>query len=208
MSRLVVATTNRGKLKEIGKLLEGIPVTLLSLADFSSFPEVDEDGDTFEANAVKKALSAARATGLPALADDSGLLVDALGGLPGVRSARFAGELASDAENNEKLLRELAGIPGEARRAAFHCVIALCCPDGSCHTFRGELPGLVIDSPRGSEGFGYDPLFLVPAYDKTLAELSLEVKNAISHRGKALVALKNYLVKHGDVLEKSLQGIS
>lgn len=208
MSRLVVATTNRGKLREIGKLLEGISVSLLSPTDFSSFPEVEEDGNTFEANAVKKALSAARATGLPALADDSGLVVDALGGLPGVRSARFAGEFASDAENNEKLLRELAGISGEARRAAFHCVVALCCPDGRCYTFHGELSGVMLNTPRGSEGFGYDPLFLVPAHDQTLAELTLEVKNTISHRGKAFAALKDYLSKHGDVLEKSLQGIS
>jgi XTP/dITP diphosphohydrolase len=200
VNRLVVATTNRGKLKEIGKILEDFVTCLLSPSDFPCLPEVVEDGETFEENAVKKALSAARATGLPALADDSGLVVDALGGLPGVRSARFAGEFATDEENNEKLLCELAGISGEARRAAFCCVIAVCCPDGTCCTFKGELSGFILEAPRGREGFGYDPLFLVPAYGKTLAELPLEVKNVVSHRGTALLALKDYFSKHGGVI--------
>lgn len=199
MTRLVVATRNMGKLKEIGKLLEDTPFSLLSPSDFPDFPEVEEDGATFEENAVKKALTAARATGLPALADDSGLTVEALGGRPGVFSARFAGEGASDEENNAKLLHELSGIPAEERRAAFHCVIALCFPDGGCRTFRGELRGIILEERRGSEGFGYDPLFLVPEHGETLAELSLEVKNVISHRGKALASLKEHFLSGAQV---------
>jgi XTP/dITP diphosphohydrolase len=193
MTRLVVATRNRGKLKEIGKLLEAASLSLLPLSDFPDFPDVEEDGATFEENAIKKALTAAQATGLPALADDSGLVVEALGGRPGVFSARFAGEGSSDDENNAKLLQELAGMPTGERQAAFRCVIALCLPNGECRTFEGELHGIILEERRGSEGFGYDPLFLVPEHGKTLAELSLEVKNTISHRGKALESLREYL---------------
>ncbi|GAB7026209.1 XTP/dITP diphosphatase [Geotalea toluenoxydans] len=193
MKELVVATGNRGKLREIEELLRGCVEKLLSPADFSSFPTVVEDGLTFTENAVKKAKAAAEATGKPVLADDSGLVVDALEGRPGVFSARFAGEGASDADNNDKLLGELARLPEAKRSAAFHCVVALCYPDGSCHTFDGELRGLILDSPRGSEGFGYDPLFLVPEYNLTLAELPMSIKNRISHRGKALEALKKFL---------------
>lgn len=193
MKELVVATGNRGKLREIEELLRGCVEKLLSPADFSSFPAVVEDGLTFTENAVKKAKSAAEATGKPVLADDSGLVVDALEGRPGVFSARFAGEGASDADNNDKLLGELARLPETERSAAFHCVVALCYPDGSCRTFDGELRGLILDSPRGSGGFGYDPLFLVPEYNLTLAELPMSIKNRISHRGKALEALKEFL---------------
>ncbi|ACM21363.1 xanthosine/inosine-5'-triphosphate pyrophosphohydrolase [Geotalea daltonii FRC-32] len=193
MKELVVATGNRGKLLEIEDLLRGCVEKLLSPADFSSFPAVVEDGLTFTENAVKKAKAAAEATGKPVLADDSGLVVDALEGNPGVFSARFAGEGASDADNNDKLLGELARLPETERSAAFHCVVALCYPDGSCRTFDGELRGLILDSPRGSEGFGYDPLFLVPEYSLTLAELPMSIKNRISHRGKALEALKEFL---------------
>jgi len=193
MKELVVATGNRGKLLEIEELLRGCVEKLLSPADFSSFPSVVEDGLTFTENAVKKAKAAAEATGKPVLADDSGLVVDALEGNPGVFSARFAGEGASDADNNDKLLGELARLPETERSAAFHCVVALCYPDGSCRTFDGELRGLILDSPRGSEGFGYDPLFLVPEYNLTLAELPMSIKNRISHRGKALEALKEFL---------------
>lgn len=193
MKELLVASGNRGKIREISVLLDGVVERLLSPADFTALPEVDEDGEDFAANARKKALVAAKAAGVPVLADDSGLVVTALGGRPGVFSARFAGEGASDADNNTKLLREMAGIPGDRRVAAFHCVVALAFPDGSCVTFRGELKGIILTSPRGVEGFGYDPLFLVPEYGLTLAELPLEVKNRISHRGKALARLKEYL---------------
>lgn len=193
MKELVVATANRGKLRELELLLDGVVERLFSPADFPVFPEVVEDGETFAENAVKKARSAALATGKPVIADDSGLVVDELGGRPGVRSARFAGEGASDVENNAKLLRELAGVPAERRTAAFCCVIALCLPSGECFTFEGRLEGAILDEPRGKGGFGYDPLFLVPDYGLTLAELPLEIKNIISHRGKAFARLKEYV---------------
>ena len=196
MKELLVATGNRGKLRELELLLQGSVERLLSLADFPELPAVDEDGKTFVENAIKKARSAAKATGLPVLADDSGLVVDRLGGRPGVHSARFAGATATDAENNALLLRELAGVPIEFRGAAFRCFIALCLPDGACETFDDELRGIILESPRGTEGFGYDPLFLVPEYGKTLAELPLATKNRISHRGKALLRLKEFLAGH------------
>jgi XTP/dITP diphosphohydrolase len=195
MKELVVATGNKGKLREFAELLKGVVDVILSPADFPGFPEVDEDGETFQANALKKARSAALFTGKPVLADDSGLSVDHLGGRPGVYSARFAGEGATDAENNALLLRELDGVPTEKRGAAFHCVIALCLPDGSCQTFDGSLAGIVLEAPRGEGGFGYDPLFLVPEYGQTFSELPLEIKNAISHRGRAMQMLKEAMVK-------------
>ncbi|GFE58769.1 XTP/dITP diphosphatase [Geobacter sp. AOG1] len=196
MNELLVATGNRGKLREFEALLRDIEVRVYSLVDFPEVPPVEEDGISFAENAMKKARNAALATGKPALADDSGLVVDALGGRPGVHSARFAGSGADDGANNAKLLRELAGVPRESRRAAFHCVIALCLPEGECQTFAGELSGIVLDAPRGEGGFGYDPLFLVPEYGRTLAELPLALKNRISHRGRALNELKDFLQAH------------
>jgi XTP/dITP diphosphohydrolase len=195
MKELVVATGNKGKLREFAELLQGMVDTILSPADFPGFPEVEEDGDTFEANAIKKAKSAAAFTGKPVLADDSGLAVDYLEGRPGVYSARFAGEGANDADNNALLLRELAGVPAERRAAAFHCVIALAYPDGRCQTFDGSLPGVILEAPRGSGGFGYDPLFLVPEYGQTFSELPMGIKNRISHRGRAMQMLKEALAK-------------
>jgi XTP/dITP diphosphohydrolase len=193
MKELVVATRNAGKLKEIRQLLEGNVEVIFSLADFPDLPEIVEDGDTFEENALKKACLTSRKLGKPVLADDSGLCVDALAGKPGIFSSRFAGEDADDEANNLKLLTELAEIPIDRRSASFHCVIVLCFPDGSYHTFTGELKGVILGQGRGSSGFGYDPLFLVPEYDKTLAELPSDVKNRISHRGKALAELKNFM---------------
>jgi XTP/dITP diphosphohydrolase len=193
MKELVVATRNAGKLKEIRQLLEGNVEVIFSLADFPELPEIIEDGDTFEENALKKACLTAQRLGKPVLADDSGLCVDALAGKPGIFSSRFAGEDADDEENNSKLLAELTGIPIDRRSASFQCVIALCYPDGSHHTFTGELKGVILDKRRGLSGFGYDPLFLVPEYEKTLAQLPSDVKNRISHRGKALAELKNFL---------------
>lgn len=194
MKELLVATGNRGKYRELEHLLQGAVERLFSLADFPGLPPVVEDGATFAENAEKKALAAAVATGKPVIADDSGLAVDALGGRPGVYSARFAGDGAGDGENNAKLLREMAGVSPGGRGAAFHCVIALCLPDGTCRTFEGELKGIILEAPRGTAGFGYDPLFLVPEFGSTLAELPLEVKNRISHRGKALAELKAHLL--------------
>jgi len=190
VKELLVASGNNGKLREFGELLRGVVDTILSPADFPGLPEVEEDGASFEANAIKKARAAALFTGLPTLADDSGLSVDFLSGRPGVFSARYAGLGASDADNNALLLRELAGVPVELRGAAFHCVIALCLPDGSCRSFDGSLPGTILEAPRGTGGFGYDPLFLVPEYGQTLSELPSGIKNAISHRGRALRLLQ------------------
>ncbi len=186
MNALVVATGNRGKLAEIRDLLRNDIQRIYSLADFPGLPSVVEDGATFAENAVKKATQIAQAVEMPVLADDSGLVVDALGGEPGVFSARYAGEGATDAENNEKLLRALRDVPEGCRDAAFRCVVALCLPDGSCTTFEGELRGEIGVTFKGGSGFGYDPLFVVPAYGKTLAEMSLDVKNGISHRAQAM----------------------
>jgi XTP/dITP diphosphohydrolase len=197
MRELVVATRNPGKIRELELLLQGVVTTVVPIGSFPDLPDVDENGATFAENAVKKARIAAKATGLPALADDSGLMVDALGGRPGVFSARFAGEGAGDAANNLKLLRELAGIPASGRTAAFHCVLAFCLPDGTCRTFEGRLPGKILDEQQGDGGFGYDPLFLVPEYGQTLAQLSLEIKNRISHRGRALAEFRRYLGESG-----------
>ena len=199
MTELLIATANKGKFREIRQLLQGTVDRLHPAADFPDLPAVVEDGATFAENAVKKAQSAAKATGIPVIADDSGLLVDALNGRPGVRSARFAGENADDAANNAKLLGELAGLPPQQRTAAFRCVIALCLPGGECLTFAGELKGVILDAQRGTEGFGYDPLFLVPEFGQTLAEIPLDVKNTISHRGKAFSKLKEYLQSIGNI---------
>lgn len=193
MKELIVATRNRGKLTEISQLLGEYVNRILSLHDFPDLPEVIENGATFEENALIKATSAALATGRAVIADDSGLAVAALGGKPGVCSARFAGDGATDSENNEKLLLELSGVPPEQRLASFRCAIALCLPDGTKQTFRGELEGVILETARGSGGFGYDPLFLVQQYKKTLAELPLDIKNRISHRAIALNKLKSFL---------------
>lgn len=191
--KLVIATRNKGKLREIRQIIQDIDIEVLGLENFPGLPEVVEDGDTFSANAWKKASTIARLTGYLTLADDSGLMVDALDGKPGVLSARYAGENATDAENNRKLLEDLAGVPPERRQGAFYCVMALCRADGDCQTFSGKLEGEIITTPRGNSGFGYDPLFWVPEYDRTLAELPLETKNRISHRGRALRQVANYL---------------
>jgi len=184
--KLLVATGNQGKLKEIRKLLEGSAIEIVGLDQLANPPEVIEDGTTFTANAQKKALEMARFSGYLTLADDSGLVVDTLDGAPGVYSARYAGEQGDDAANNLKLLAEMDGVPDDKRQAAFHCVVALAWPDGRCETYSGQVSGLILREKRGTDGFGYDPLFLVPEYGKTTAELSLEIKNRISHRGTAL----------------------
>lgn len=202
MKELIVATGNKGKLKEFNLLLRGMVEVVRSLSDFPAYPEVIENGETFTENALIKARSAALATGIPAIADDSGLVVDALHGLPGVRSARYAGENASDEDNNAKLLKELASVPAERRTAAFVSVIALCYPDGECVTFEGELKGVILGGPRGTGGFGYDPLFIVPEFGQTFAELPLETKNVISHRGRAFCRFLEYLQGTGSLLHQ------
>ena len=193
MKELFVATTNKGKLKEIAAILDRTVERLVSPAEFPQLPTVNEDGDTFEANAIKKARSAADATGLPAIADDSGLVAMGLGGRPGVHSARFAGEDATDEGNIRKLLAELADNEHLDRSAYFACVIALCLPGGECRTFSGRLDGVIIDECRGVNGFGYDPVFWLPQFSRTLAELDTERKNMLSHRAQALGKLKEYL---------------
>ena len=183
---LVVATRNEGKLKEIRRLLAGTEIVVRNLSEFPELPEIEETGSTFAENAAIKAETVMRLTGRTALADDSGLEVPALAGAPGVRSARYAGEEATDDENNRKLMREMASLEEDSRRGAFACVMALSAPEEKTRLFQGRLEGLLLKEPRGGGGFGYDPLFLVPEYGKTLAELPLEIKNRISHRGQAL----------------------
>lgn len=187
-SPLVLASTNPGKLDELRILLReaGFPPDTIRAVP-ASF-RVEEDGETFEANAVKKAAAAARATGCWALGDDSGLEVRALGGAPGPRSARFAGEPPDDARNNRKLLDALADQAD--RRARFRCVLALCRPGGGVRTVEGLCEGVIGRAPRGNNGFGYDPLFLPDGHERTFAELPADVKNRISHRARALAAAR------------------
>lgn len=186
MKSLVLATRNSGKLLEMRRLLEDAGMEVLGLADLPELPEVVEDGSTFAENARKKAETVADLTGLPCLADDSGLVVEALDGQPGVHSARYAGPRAEDAENNRQLLEELTGVPANRRQAAFVCVMALSCPGESTRLFEGRVRGRILTTPRGQGGFGYDPLFWVEEQQRTMAELPLEIKNRISHRGQAL----------------------
>jgi XTP/dITP diphosphohydrolase len=188
MKQLVLASNNAGKLREFAQLLAPLGIEVLPQSAFA-VPEAEEPHCTFVENALDKARHAARISGLPALADDSGLCVDALGGAPGVHSARYGGTPASDASNNKKLLAALAGKAD--RRAHYVCVLALVChaDDPQPLLSEGEWHGQILDAPRGTGGFGYDPLFLVPGLGLTSAELSPEQKNALSHRGKALAAL-------------------
>jgi XTP/dITP diphosphohydrolase len=191
-TKLVLATRNENKVREIERILGDVPVDLVSLACFPDVPPVDEDGATFEENAIKKALHVWRHTGLASIADDSGLEVDALDGAPGVLSARFAGEPVSYEANNEKLLKMLEGVPEEDRKAKFVCVAVLVSAEGKMVLQRGELKGLITDRPRGNGGFGYDPVFYLPRRKKTVAELDAETKNEISHRASAFTAIKPF----------------
>jgi XTP/dITP diphosphohydrolase len=186
---LVIATRNKGKTKEIKDLLKGFPVDIKNLDDFGPIPPIEEDGDTFDENAYKKASFTARVLGLSALADDSGLLVEALGGAPGIHSARYAGKNATDEQKYLKLLDEMQGKSN--RNAAFECVISLAVPTGPALTYEARCQGLIAESPAGSNGFGYDPIFFYPSYNKTFAQLTREEKNRVSHRGKALAELKS-----------------
>jgi XTP/dITP diphosphohydrolase len=181
---LVVATRNRGKTAEIRDLLKGFPVLIKNLDDFGSIPEIKEDGDTFDENAYLKSSFAARVLGCPALADDSGLVVEALGGKPGVHSARYGGEKATDEDRCCKLLAELG--ENTSRKAAFECVISIAVPTGAALTYEGRCEGLITTKPEGTNGFGYDPVFYSLEYQKTFAQLTIEEKSRVSHRGKAL----------------------
>jgi XTP/dITP diphosphohydrolase len=190
---LVVATRNAGKLKEIRRLLESRGIRVRGLEEFPEVPDVVEDGKTFAENAIKKAEAVAQFTSLPCLADDSGLVVDALQGRPGVHSARFSGAEADDQSNNRKLLDEMAAVPEMQRQAAFCCVMALCMPGQSPHLFQGRVNGAILERQQGDGGFGYDPLFWLPGYNCTMAELPLDTKNQVSHRGQALRQLVDFL---------------
>lgn len=184
--KLVLATNNKGKVRELAEMLQPLGFQVFPIGAYPGFSEVEEDGDTFSANAIKKAVAATEFTGELCLADDSGLEVDAINGAPGVYSARFAGEPKDDEANNRKLLQLLANVPDEQRTARFRCVIALAKPNGSVQTADGTCEGIILRELKGEGGFGYDPLFYVPQFNQTFAELDLAKKNSISHRGKAL----------------------
>ena len=181
---LVLASRNKGKTAEIKELLKNHSVQIRNLDDFGPIPPIEEDGDTFEANAYKKASLTARYLGFPAMADDSGLCVDALEGAPGVYSARYGGPDATDAQRCMKLLDALGDNPN--RGARFECVISLAVPTGPALTYEASCQGLITQQPIGTNGFGYDPIFFYPEFGKTFAELTREEKNRVSHRGKAL----------------------
>jgi len=192
---VLLATRNKGKVKELAALLADTPISVIDLTGFPEL-ELEETGETFEENARIKAITAAKHTGFFSLADDSGLEVDALAGQPGVRSARFAHETATDEENNTLLLARLEGVPSERRTARFVSVVALASPDGVCVSRTGVAEGLIGTSPRGNGGFGYDPLFYVPEHGATYAEIPTELKNCISHRARAFLAIKEEIVKY------------
>lgn len=185
MRALLLATTNRHKLEEYYTIFSDLPLTLQSLREVQIDMDVEETGQTFAENAQLKALTYARASGMLSLADDSGLEIDALGGAPGVLSARFAGQDTPYDERFRLLIEQLRGLTGQQRRARFRCAIALAEPDGYCRVVEGTIEGVVAESPRGTRGFGYDPIFLLPELGRTFAELTTEQKNRISHRGRA-----------------------
>jgi XTP/dITP diphosphohydrolase len=191
--KIVFATKNEGKVKEINEMLASMDVELVSLNHFDSLPEIVEDGKTYLENAFKKAKIVSDFTRETVLADDSGLEVAALGGEPGIYSARYAGEGASDQENNDKLLNKLKEVPFDKRVAFFCCALVLYEVNGCYHSFEARWQGRIIDESRGDNGFGYDPIFFCPELNKTAAELSPEIKNRISHRGQAFAKLKDYL---------------
>ncbi len=193
ISEVVLATRNRHKVEELTALLADLGIRIRTLADFPLVPEVEEDGVTCEANAIKKVCEIARATGLTAVADDTGLEVDALGGRPGVYAARYAGEHATYEDNCRKLVQELEGVPHERRTARFITVAAIAVPGGPVQVTQGVLNGYITDKACGSKGFGYDPVFYVPELKATLAEISAEQKNRISHRAKAFLQAKELL---------------
>ncbi len=199
---IVLATRNQGKVKEFAEMLKDFPVEIKSLNDFGPIPEAVEDGATFDDNAYKKASFTAKVLGLPAMADDSGLTVEALDGAPGVYSARYAGDKASDADNIAKLLREMEG--KENRKAAFECVISIAVPSGPALTFEGRCEGEILSTPRGNDGFGYDPVFYCSILGKTFAEASMEEKNRVSHRGKAVAQVAAEFAKVLTWLEQRL----
>ena len=205
---LVIATRNKGKIAEIKNLLHGFPVAIKDLTDFGPIPPVKEDGDTFDDNAYKKAGFTAKVLGLPALADDSGLVIEALDGAPGVYSARYGGENATDEERCSQILKEMAGKTN--RKAAFECVVSIAMPTGPALTYEGRCEGVIAEAPSGENGFGYDPIFFYPPLQKTFAQITMTEKNKISHRGKVLQEIRDefdkiliWIRQHTIVMEKS-----
>ena len=190
---MIAATRNKGKAREIREALKGLGLRILTLSDFSDVPEIEEDGKSFIENALKKARFYSKYFGKLTIADDSGLEVDSLKGLPGIHSARYSGEKASSQENNRKLLNAVKGVPFSKRGAKFKGILAMVSPDGREVIKEGSCRGKIGFKEKGKRGFGYDPLFLLPKYGKTMAELSLEEKNKISHRGKALRKLRRVI---------------
>ena len=191
--KIIFASKNRGKIRELKALFEGMDINLFSLYDYPDAPHIIEDGNTFLENALKKARVISEYTGGTIIADDSGLEVDYLEGAPGIHSARYSKAGATDEKNIRKLLEELKGVPTEKRGAAFRCALVLYRTDGTFETFEGKLEGRIAAEPAGSEGFGYDPVFIAPEYGKTVAQLDPETKNRISHRAVAFAKLKKSL---------------
>ena len=191
MKKLFLATGNKKKIKEISEILEGYEI--LSINDGYTIPDVVEDRDTFEGNSQKKALEIAKAVNMPVIADDSGLCVEALGGAPGIYSARYSGMNATDEKNNKKLIEELKG--KDNKKAKFVCVITLAKPNGEYYSFRGEVEGVIVKKAGGTDGFGYDPHFYIEKYGKTFSEIP-EIKKEISHRANALKKMKGEIDKY------------
>ena len=197
--KLVIATNNKNKIREIrDKFADIVGLELIPLNDFPGPPEVIEDGNSFRENAYKKALETANYTGYPSMADDSGLAVDALNGRPGIFSARYGGESATDTDRNRMILEEMRGISASERNARFICVIAIVFTDGRSFFAERTCEGVIAETMKGEHGFGYDPIFHLPELGKTMAELPLHEKNRISHRAKALEAMREILIKLGN----------
>ena len=193
LNLIVLATNNQNKVSEFNSILKDFSIEIRSLADFGPLPEAVEDGESFDENAYKKAHHVARVLGLPAIADDSGLVVEALGGAPGVHSARYAGGNATDDENIDKLLAEMHDCID--RKAHFQCVLSIAVPSGPALTYEGRCEGTILHERRGDKGFGYDPIFYIEELGKTFAELSMTEKNTLSHRGKALEQVQSEIDK-------------
>lgn len=196
MLELVIATKNKGKMREIRELLKSFKIKITSLEDYPNAPQIEEDGKTFAQNAIKKAVTIAMYTGKLTLGEDSGIEVKALGNQPGIYSARFSGPRATDRKNNLELLRMLKGKPASKRQARYRCLAALVGKDGIIDVVSGSCSGIITNAYRGTNGFGYDPLFLIPRYNKTFGELNPAIKAKISHRAKAFKKIKTSLQKY------------
>ncbi|MCH9025396.1 MAG: XTP/dITP diphosphatase [candidate division Zixibacteria bacterium] len=203
---LVLATNNDDKIKEIKYLLEDLPITIFSRNDFLEFPDVEETGQTLKENALLKAKTIAEFCDMPALADDTGLEVDALDGAPGIFSSRYAGNNVSYADNVNKLIKEMASVPEEKRTARFRCVIAIDWNDGNIETVEGVCEGFITEDVQGKQGFGYDPVFYYPPKDKRFSEMTIEEKNTVSHRGLALQNMVGLIMEKVNELRAARSG--